>query len=182
MKTAGDSRRKLLVRGVLGAGAIAFGGMSAWSAGDAGVTHKAEAIHQEPVFHASAERLYNALTDARQFDKVMRLSEAMRSMATGTAAAEIGKEAGGSFSLFGGYVTGRHIELVPNRRIVQAWRPQSWDSGVYSVVRFELTAQGNDTRIVFDHRGFPDGTGAHLAEGWESNYWTPLREYLGSPQ
>jgi hypothetical protein len=28
-------------------------------------------------------------------------------------------------------VSGRNIELIPNRKIVQAWRVETWPSGVY---------------------------------------------------
>lgn len=175
----GATRRHMIL-----AAAAVFGGITAypWSAwGDEGVglSHGAEAIHQEPVFQASRKRVYEALTDSQQFDKVMRLSAAMRSMATGTKPAEISRDAGGAFSIFGGYVSGRQIELVPNERIVQAWRPQSWKAGDYSIVKFELVEQGAGTKILLDHRGFPDGTGQHLAVGWSENYWEPLQQYLG---
>ena len=76
--------------------------------------------------------------------------------------AEISREVGGAFTLFGGYITGRHIELVPNERIVQAWRAGGWDPGIYSIARFELVEQGSGTKIVFDHTGFPKGE----AEAW----------------
>jgi len=175
----GATRRQM----IFGA-AAAFGGFAAYplnaqGSDGSGLSHAAESIHQEPVFQASRKRVYEALTDPQQFDKVMRLSAAMRSMATGTKPAEIDRNIGGAFLIFGGYVSGRHIELVPNERIVQAWRPQSWKPGEYSIVKFELVEQGAETRIVFDHRGFPDGTGDHLAAGWKDNYWEPLQEYLG---
>src|SRR6516165_5267411 len=44
-----------------------------------GVSHTAESIHQEPVFQASRKRVYEALTDVRQFDKIVQLSGAMQS-------------------------------------------------------------------------------------------------------
>jgi activator of HSP90 ATPase len=50
---------------------------------------------------------------------------------------------GGAFTLFGGYITGRHVELVPNDRIVQAWRTGGWAPGVYSIAKFELVEQGS---------------------------------------
>lgn len=174
----GATRRQV----ILGAAAV-LGGITAypgnaWSDDGLGLSRGAETIHQEPTFQASRKRVYEALTDSQQFDKVMRLSAAMRSMATGAKPAEISRDEGGAFSLFGGYVSGRHIELVPNQRIVQAWRPQSWEPGVYSIVKFELVEQGTGTKILFDHRGFPDGTGEHLAIGWRQNYWGPLQQYL----
>jgi activator of HSP90 ATPase len=79
---------------------------------------------------------------------------------------------------FGGYITGRHIELAPNERIVQAWRAGGWEPGKYSIARFELREQGEQTKIVFDHTGFPNGDAEHLLEGWNTNYWEPLRKYL----
>ena len=92
--------------------------------------------------------------------------------------AEINREVGGAFSLFGGHIVGRTVELVPNQRIVQAWRVVTWPEGVYSIVKFELKAQGSGTHLVFDHTGFPEGLHDHLAEGWESNYWALLKKYL----
>jgi activator of HSP90 ATPase len=174
----GATRRHMII----GAGAamtgIAVGSVNAWAAGGDGVA-PAEAIHQEEVFKASRKRVYEALTDARQFDKVVKLSAAMQSMKSlGDKPTEISREAGGAFSLFGGYVTGRQIELVPDERIVQAWRSGSWGAGVYSIARFELKDEGSGTKIIFDHRGFPDGTTKHLVTGWYGNYWEPLAKAL----
>ena len=84
--------------------------------------------------------------------------------------------AGGAFSLFGGQITGRNVELIPDRRIVQAWRPASWPEGVYSIARFELQAQGAGTRMVFDHTGSPPRLREHLASGWQEHYFGPLKK------
>jgi activator of HSP90 ATPase len=62
--------------------------------------------------------------------------------------------------------------------IVQAWRVADWEPSLYSIARFELVEQGAGTKIVFDHTGFPQGAGEHLAAGWKSHYWQPLEEYL----
>jgi activator of HSP90 ATPase len=85
---------------------------------------------------------------------------------------------GGAFSLFGGIILGRHVELVPNTRIVQAWRVSYWNPGAYSIARFELVEQGAGTKIVFDHTGFPKGDAEHLASGWKAHYWEPLAKFL----
>jgi uncharacterized protein YndB with AHSA1/START domain len=145
------------------------------------ISHSAEAIHQEVSFNASPARVYDALTDAKEFNKVVQLSAAMKSMGLSNKPVEIIREAGGAFTAFGGYVTGRQIELVPGQRIVQAWRAGSWDPGVYSIARFELSAQGSGTKLVFDHTGFPQGTADHLLAGWKGNYWEPLEKFLAQP-
>jgi len=156
----GPARRQVIA-GVAMAlfGGLTLGSSKSWAAAEEEISHTAEAIHQEPVFKASRKRVYEVLTDAKQFDKVIELSGAMQSMHIADKPTEISREVGGSFALFGGYITGRHIELVPNERIVQAWRVSNWDAGVYSIARFELVEQGSGTRIVFDHTGFPKGTG-----------------------
>jgi activator of HSP90 ATPase len=124
-------------------------------------------IRQEVVFKANPKRIYEALLDAKQF-----------SAFTGGAPAAIDRDAGGAFSCFGGMITGRNIELVPDRRIIQAWRAGNWAEGVYSIVRFELEGQGAETRLVVEHSAFPAEHREHLDGGWQKMYWEPLRKYL----
>ena len=142
------------------------------------ISHTNDAIHQEVGFSASPERVYETLTTASQFDKVVQLSAAMKSGALAHSPTQISTDEGGAFVLFGGYITGRHIELVPHARIVQAWRSASWPAGIYSIARFELLPMGKGTKLVFDHTGFPAGTAPHLAAGWHGNYWEPLAKVL----
>jgi len=143
------------------------------------ISHTAESIHQEVVFKASRKRVYEALTDAKQFERVVQLSDARKTMMPANSPpAQISPEAGGVFSMFGGLIAGRHIELVPNERIVQAWRPAYWKPGVYSIVKFEFSDSGTDTKLVLDHSGFPDGDAKGLLDGWNKNYWVPLAKYL----
>ena len=172
-------RRQIIAGTAAALGGIVLGSHFTVAAADEEISHTAESIHQETLFPASPERVYQALLDTRQFNKVTQLSAAMRSgMAPGAKPTQISREAGGAFTLFGGYVTGRHVELVPNQRIVQAWRAGSWSPGVYSLAKFELGVRGPGTLLVFDHTGFPVGEAQHLAEGWKENYWTPLEKYL----
>jgi activator of HSP90 ATPase len=127
---------------------------------------KSIVIRQEVDFTASPAKVYEALLDSKQFT------------AFSGRPAEINREVGGAFSLFGGHIVGRNLELVPNKRIVQAWRVVSWPEGEYSIARFNLDTQGSGTHLVFDHIGFPEGLHDHLAEGWESNYWSLLKKYF----
>jgi activator of HSP90 ATPase len=143
------------------------------------VSHSSEAIHQEVTFNVPRKRVYEALTETAQFDKVVKLSMAVASgMKLGTKPTQISLEVGGAFSLFGGYISGRHLDLVPGERIVQAWRAGSWPAGDYSIASFKLSDLGADTKLIFDHMGFPNGEAAHLLEGWNGNYWEPLKKVL----
>ena len=177
----GTSRRSMIMGATIAFGSVAISSLSAWASDEEGISHTAESIHQEPAFRANRKRVYEALTETKQFAKFTQLSAAMQSgMSLGNKPTEISRQEGGTFTLFGGHIVGRHIELVPNERIVQAWRVVDWNPGVYSIVKFELREQGSGSKIVFDHTGFPPGKGAHLATGWKANYWEPLEKYLGS--
>lgn len=37
---------------------------------------------------------------------------------------------GGKFRMFGGHVSGTIKDLIPNERLVQAWRFESWPEGL----------------------------------------------------
>src|SRR5271155_4048590 len=176
--TDGLTRRQAIVGVASAFGGLALGSTEALAEAEDGISHTADSIHQEPVFTASRKRVYEALTDATQFDKVIQLSGAMQSMHLPDKPAEISRDVGGSFALFGGYITGRHVELVPNVRIVQAWRTGSWPLGIYSIAKFELVEQGSGTKIVFDHTGFPKGEAESLASGWKAHYWEPIQKLL----
>ena len=174
------TRRQVIAAVGMAIGGVALGSSRGWAKeAEEEISHTADAIHQEPVFKASRKRVYEALTDAKQFDKVIQMSAAVKSgMAKAPNPPEISREVGGAFALFGGYIFGRQLELVPNERIVQAWRVGSWDAGIYSIAKFALVEEGSGTKIVFDHTGFPKGDAEHLAEGWKINYWEPLGKLL----
>src|SRR5215469_11665369 len=175
---ASSTRRQWMTGAALGIGGLVLLPSKSLAAGEDGLSHSAEAIHQEPMFKASPKRIYDALTDANQFQKIQLIGGEIAAKDLEAKPAVISTQAGGTFILFGGYIVGRQIELVPNQRIVEAWREITWEAGVYSIVRFELKEQGVGTKLIFDHTGFPVGAGEHLAVGWKSNYWDPLEKLL----
>jgi activator of HSP90 ATPase len=123
-------------------------------------------LHYQAEFKVGPQRVYEALLDSKQFAAFTGLP------------AEIDAKEGGAFSLFGGQIVGRNIELVPSQRIVQAWRPASWTPGIYSVVRFELKPIGSGSTLLLDQTGFPEGDADSLDSGWHMHYLDTLRKYL----
>ena len=124
-------------------------------------------LHYEANFKASPQRIYELLLDSKQFAGL-----------TGRPA-EIDPKEGGAFTMFGGLIIGRNVELIANQRIVQAWRPTHWDPGIYSIVKFEFREQGAHTRLVLDHTGFPEDQHDSLDSGWKGHYLEPLAKLLG---
>jgi activator of HSP90 ATPase len=123
-------------------------------------------IHYEIDFKPSPESLYQAILDQKRFAAFSGLP------------ATIDPTPGGAFNLFGGLIVGRTIELVPDQRIVQAWRPTHWDPGLYSIVHFEFRPRAAETTLIFEHTGFPAGEYNSLDRGWQSHYWEPLKKFL----
>lgn len=138
------------------------------------VTDSAITIHQETDFKASPGQLYEVLISSKAFSDCTKKSFPTFS----PVSARIDSVAGGTFSLFDGHIVGRILELVPNERIVEAWRVVDWPAGIYSIARFEFRPNKAGTTIVFDHTGFPKGLKAHLASGWTEHYWAALSNYL----
>jgi len=123
-------------------------------------------ILQTVMFPVPAHEVYEALMDSKK-----------HAAFTG-GAAEISREVGGAFSAYDGYITGRNLELVPDRKIVQSWRAVDWEQDVFSTITFELTPVPEGTRLDFTHSGVPDGTEAEFAQGWIDNYWEPMKAFL----
>jgi len=125
------------------------------------------AIHQELTIDSSPKEVYQTLTDD---DKFSTFTE---------APANFDSTDGGVFSAFDGQITGRNIELIDNKMIVQAWRVTAWPSGIYSIVNIQLDAESDKTILTLDHTGYPDDFAKHLDDGWHKMYWAPLNQYLG---
>jgi activator of HSP90 ATPase len=124
-------------------------------------------IKQVISIKCDAQRVYQALTTADQFSEL-----------TG-APAEINPVTGGKFSCFGGMITGLTIETIASKMLVQAWRPGNWDEGIYSIVKFDLEqVSESETKISFEHSGFPEEHKSHLEQGWNERYWEPMKKYL----
>ncbi len=131
-------------------------------------------IHQVADLKASPQKVYELLLSSTQFSACTKKSFDNFS----ASSAMIDPVAGGSFSLFDGHIIGRILELVPNQRIVEAWRVVDWPPGVYSIARFELKPTDFGTQITFDHIGFPPGLKEHLAIGWQQHYWEAMAKYF----
>lgn len=130
-------------------------------------------IHQEVHIAAAPQQVFELLTSGRLF-----------SLATGMPA-EITNREGDPFSIFGGRVEGRQIELVAGQQVVQAWRfgathPSPWEPGVYSTLRLTLEPAGHGTRLVIDHAGIPPEWIEHISSGYPTFYEEPIAKFFGN--
>jgi len=121
-------------------------------------------IKQKMKFKQDPERIYQLLADSK-----------LHSSLTGQKA-EISSKIGGVFSTRGGTVTGINVDLVPGKRIVQAWRSKEFPEGIFSMAAFQLTrAKDGGTELVLAHRGVPKDLIPSIEKEWRTFYWEKMR-------
>ena len=120
-------------------------------------------VHHEVEFKASPREVYDAYLDSRRHARM-----------TGQSA-RMSKKVGGRFTAGDDYISGTNVELIPGKRIVQAWRASEWPSGVYSILRLELKPKGKGSRVIVDHVGVPDEFRDGVDKGWYEFYWEPMK-------
>ena len=124
-------------------------------------------IKQRVKFKASPATVYDLLADSSKHSAI-----------TGRKAT-ISREIGGTFSASGDEVSGVNVDLVPGRRIVQAWRHQRFPEGIFSMAAVTLapTSDGG-TELVLTHRGVPKELIPETERAWREQYWSRIKAYL----
>jgi len=128
---------------------------------------KATTIKQKTLIPATPDEVYDAFMEAKK-----------HSAFTGSKATSDPK-VGGEFTAWDGYISGRNLELVKGKKIVQEWSTTDWPDK-FPPSRLELTfkeAKGG-TEISMIHSNVPAEQADDLAEGWNEFYWKPLKEYF----
>lgn len=123
-------------------------------------------VHHEVEFRAKPSEVYDAYLDSRRHARI-----------TGQSA-KMSRKEGGRFTAGDSYITGYNLELIPGKRIVQAWRASEWPEGDYSILRLELKAKGKGSRLIVDHVGIPDKFRDGVDQGWYEFYWNPMKAYF----
>ena len=93
----------------------------------------------------------------------------------------ISARSGSRFSAFDGMITGRTLEVLPKRLIVQSWRSGGWraeDPDSILVLAFSPGRQAGTGRIDLVHIGVPAHDHDGVVQGWRTYYWRPWRTHL----
>jgi uncharacterized protein YndB with AHSA1/START domain len=124
-------------------------------------------IKQRVKFSADPATIYELLADSRKHAAL-----------TGRQAS-ISTKVGGTFSLGESEVTGVNVDLVPGRRIVQAWRHRRFPEGVFSMAAVTLTpTPDGGTELVLTHRGVPKDLIPETEQAWRDRYWSRIKAYV----
>lgn len=124
-------------------------------------------IKQRVRFKAPPATIYELLADSRKHTAI-----------TGKKAM-ISSNVGGTFSALADEVTGINVDLVPGRRIVQAWRHRRFPDGIFSMAAVTLTPTADGgTELVLTHRGVPKELIPETEQAWRDQYWSRIKSYL----
>jgi activator of HSP90 ATPase len=128
----------------------------------------AKTILQTVVFKKTTpETLYDIYMDAKKHSK-----------ATG-GTAKISDKAGSSYSAWDDYITGKNLQLVKGKMIVQSWRSSEFKSSdLDSIFILQFEKKGNDALVHMVHANVPDHQYAQVKGGWNDFYWKPWKKYL----
>ncbi len=86
---------------------------------------------------------------------------------------------GDEFSAWDGYITGKNLELIENKKIVQTWRTTEFDDededSILTVEFVELENGGAELKLT--HTNIPEGQ-TQYEQGWKDHYFTPMKDFF----
>ena len=82
--------------------------------------------------------------------------------------AVMSEEPGSEFSFWEGDITGRNIEFIKNKKVVQEW--YFGDQEEKSIATVMIRQEGDNSLVSVEHTNIPDDDFNDIAEGW--------REYI----
>jgi activator of HSP90 ATPase len=127
---------------------------------------KTKNITQTVTLSAAPKVIYDMLMDSKK-----------HAAFTG-AKATMSKKVGAVCSAYDKYITAINLELVPNKKIVQAWRAKDWAVSHWSIICYELWGKGKNTEVRFTQCGVPEDQYKDLNNGWKEFYWEPMQAVL----
>lgn len=96
---------------------------------------------------------------------------------TGGSATASDKE-GDEYMAWDDYITGKNLELIPFKKIVQSWRSTQFEEHEEdSKIEIFLRETDGTTELTLTHTNIPE-TGEHYIKGWENHYFLPMKEYF----
>jgi len=131
--------------------------------------NKKKTIEQEIRIKGKPHEIYEVFMDVKKHSKLTE------------SKAKVSREVGGSFSIYEGALSGKNVELIQDKKIVQTWRGdgENWPKGYYSKITLIFEPDNKGTLIKFTHIDIPEASYESVKEGWDMYYWEPLKEMFG---
>jgi uncharacterized protein YndB with AHSA1/START domain len=88
--------------------------------------------------------------------------------------AKMSGEVGAKFSLWGGQMFGVNLEVVKNKKLVQEWCYDQWETP--SKVTFTIKPKGKGAVVDLLHEDVPEKSLNSIADGWGAYYLGAMQE------
>ena len=85
-------------------------------------------------------------------------------------------EPGSEFSLWEGDITGKNLEFVQDKKIVQEW--YFGEQEEKSIVTITIAADRDNSIVTVDHTNIPDDEFDNIAEGWREYYFGAIKDFF----
>jgi activator of HSP90 ATPase len=92
--------------------------------------------------------------------------------------AKISRDIGGRFEVYDGYIEGKNVELIQDKKIVQEWRGEEdcWPKQHYSKLTISFEKDKEGTRAELIQERVPEECSESFDKGWYEFYWDPMKE------
>jgi activator of HSP90 ATPase len=118
-------------------------------------------------FQTSAHEIYETLLDPQRAQIWTR------------GPVKLSKDINSDFEFFNGNVSGKILELIPDKKIVQSWRLKSWPAGHFSEVTIDLNQGSDSTVLNIKQTGVPIGQEELTQTNWSGYYWRAIKGSFG---
>lgn len=86
------------------------------------------------------------------------------------------EEPGSEFSLWEGDISGRNIEFLKDKKVVQEW--YFGDQNIKSIVTITISPDRENSSVTVEHTNIPDEEYDSFAEGWKDFYFDAINNFF----
>ncbi|HUX97777.1 MAG TPA: SRPBCC domain-containing protein [Bacteroidales bacterium] len=90
--------------------------------------------------------------------------------------AEMSTEPGSEFSLWEGDITGKNLEFVQDKKVIQEW--YFGDQAEESIVTISIFPEKENSSVTVEHTNIPDDEFDDIAEGWREYYIGAIKDFF----
>jgi len=83
---------------------------------------------------------------------------------------------GTEFELWEGDITGKNLEFVEDKKVVQQWYFGEQEEA--SIVTIKLFENNKGTQVELNHSNIPDEEYENITEGWNEYYFGAIKEFF----
>jgi activator of HSP90 ATPase len=90
--------------------------------------------------------------------------------------AQMSTEPGSEFSLWEGDITGKNIEFIQDKKVVQEW--YFGEQSEKSLVVISITPDRENSQVTVEHSNIPDEEFDGISEGWREYYFDAIVRFF----